>query len=79
MMQAGPYRVQALVTVDTGFGDAFSVEVAGSDSWEDMLFIQYMEGDGEHEVSTNWTARRDGEYAFQIDCMSQWELTFEAM
>lgn len=68
-----------MVTVNTGFGDAFILDVAGSDSWEDTLFIEYLEGDGIHEVSTNWTARRDGEYAFQIDCMSGWELTFEAM
>lgn len=78
-MNAGLYRVTATVNVDTGFGDAFIVNVAGSNDWEDSIFIKYLEDDGEHEVSTNWTAMRDGEYAFQVDCMSDWEVTFEEM
>lgn len=78
-MEAGLYRVEATVTIDTGYGDAFMVQVAGSNDWQDSIFIEFLEGDGIHEVSTNWTARQNGDYAFQIDCMSEWELTFEAM
>jgi hypothetical protein len=78
-MSAGPYRVQALVNVTNGFGDVFSVDVAGSNDWQDSIFIEFFEGNGEQEVSTNWTAKRDGDYAFQVDCMSAWELTFESM
>ena len=78
-MKAGLYRVQAIVTVDNGFGDIFGVEVAGSNDYQDSLFYEFFEDNGEHEVSTSWTAKREGEYAFQIDCTSAWELTFEAM
>ena len=78
-MKAGLYRVQATVTVDNGFGDIFGVEVAGSNDYQDSLFYEIFEDNGEHEISTSWTAKRDGEYAFQIDCTSDWELIFEAM
>jgi hypothetical protein len=73
------YRVEATVTVDNGFGDVFNVAVAGSNDFHDQIFIEFFEGNGEHEVSTSWTADREGDYSFQVDSMSGWELTFEAM
>ena len=78
-MTAGMYRVQTMVTVDNGFGDVFNVAVAGSNDFDDQIFFEFFEDNGEHEVSTSWTAKRDGEYAFQVDSMSGWELTFEPM
>lgn len=78
-MKAGLYRVGAIVYVTNGFGDFFGLTVAGSNDWDDEIFFEFFDEDGDHEISTSWTAKSEGEFAFQIDCTSDWELILEAM
>lgn len=76
----GMYRIEFTLSVDNGFGDTFYVSVAGSNDFDDQMFLfQFFEGDGEHTVSGSWEAKEDGEYAFDITCMSAWEMTISPL
>lgn len=75
-LEEGMYRVEATISVANGIGDVFNLEVAGSNDFDDWIFMEFAEGNGDFEYSSNWSAKRSEEYFFQVECMSSWTVNF---